>query len=36
MLVKLDKEHTATRAAEPWTEFYTTRLVERFGSSSQT
>jgi hypothetical protein len=31
MLVKLDKEHTAARAAEPWPEFYATRLIERFG-----
>jgi hypothetical protein len=31
MLVKLDKEHTAARAVEPWPEFYATRLIERFG-----
>jgi hypothetical protein len=35
MLVALDKEHTAAGAAEPWPEFYATRLVERFGGSGQ-
>src|SRR5947207_13714330 len=30
MLVKLDKEHTASAAAEPWPEFYAARLLEHF------
>jgi hypothetical protein len=36
MLVKLDKEHSAAGAAEPWPEFYSARLIQRFGASSQT
>lgn len=34
MLVQLDKEHAAV--AEPWPEFYATRLVARFGTSRRT
>jgi hypothetical protein len=28
MLVKLDKDHTASGGAEPWPEFYAARLLE--------
>jgi hypothetical protein len=35
MLVKLDKEYAEVRAADPWPEFYATRLIERFGASRQ-
>lgn len=30
MLVKLDKDHTASGAAERWPEFYAIRLLEHF------
>jgi hypothetical protein len=32
MLVKLDKDHTASGDAEPWPEFYAVRLLEHFGA----
>ena len=35
MLVKLDKEHTASRGVESWPEFYASRLVERFSASTE-
>jgi hypothetical protein len=35
MLVKLDKEHTASSGVEPWPEFYATRLLERFSASTE-
>ena len=30
LLVKLDKDHTASGGAEPWPEFYAVRLLEHF------
>jgi len=30
LLVKLDKEYVAEQPAEPWEEYYATRLVERY------
>ncbi len=32
-LVQLDRDHTATTADEPWTDFYARGLVDRFQSA---
>ncbi|MDQ1454630.1 MAG: hypothetical protein QOH28_250, partial [Actinomycetota bacterium] len=34
MLVQLDKDHTAARAVEAWSDFYATRLIDHFGDGA--
>src|SRR5712691_2043436 len=35
MLVKLDKDHTASGGTAPWPEFYADRLLEHFGAAKR-